>query len=372
MGKHSILPPSSAHMWSKCTGWVAMNASLTEDEDSEAARIGTAVHELAESLIKGGVFIEVASNGVLIDEELTERALVMVDDVLGTTTKFLGTPLVEQQLSIPTIHRECFGTPDVAFYSKAIHTLYIWDYKDGFGIVEPFENEQLIIYYSGLLSYFNIVDDERLVVVMRIVQPRGYHRDGPIREWRCRGSELRPYVTRISNAAQSSLNGTGQCKADEHCRYCKALFSCEAALQKGIALFDTVSAPVSLEMTPEAMAFQYELIQKASKMLEYLTVSYEAKIVASITSGRKIPGWTLEQSYGRRTWNKDIDLEELVAIGKACGVTLLKPRELVTPTQAKNKKMDESILAAYSHTPKNGLSLNKIDPRKALKAFNII
>lgn len=366
---HSGLPPSSASIWSKCHGWVLMNYSVEEKEETEESRIGTAVHEIAESIILGKG-VPALANGISVTEEMKERASIYAEDVLSVVlSKSVTNWGVEQKISINSIHPECYGTSDCFAYFKDIHTLFIWDYKDGFGVVEARNNAQLITYYAGIIEALGIVNDQTLKVIMRIVQPRSFHPEGSIREWKIMGSDLRPHINIIHNAAQDNMNGTGVCRAGEHCRYCNALFACPTALTHAMAIFEVTNKPMPAEPSPEEMAFLYELIERGKKQFEYLSVAYETKLISLLTKGARVPGWKMEQKFGYRKWNDNVDIDEIVSVGKELGVDLLKAPTLITPTQARDKKLDKDVLAAYSHVPTAGLKLVKQDPSKALKAF---
>lgn len=352
---HSILPPSSASMWGKCSGWVTLNACVPETEESEEARIGTAVHEVCASMLRGEL-------GAPYSPEMGEAAMVFIDEVQSVTATRTGDLRIEQAVQCKRIHDQCFGTPDASFWDAESSTLFIWDYKHGMGAVEVFENEQLITYASGLMDLYG-VEPER--VVMRIVQPRAFHRQGPIREWVCKGSDLRPYINRLANAASLNLSGADNCQSGSHCRYCNARHVCESAIGAGVTLYEAASTPVPVDMSAEAMGTYYTILTRAIKHLESLKAGFEAQIVGRILCGEPVQGWTLQEGFGHRKWR--VDAPTLFQMGDAIGIDLRKAVEPISPAQAEKLGFDKATVEALTVKPSTGAKLVQSDPAKIFK-----
>ena len=352
---HSILPPSSASMWGKCNGWVTLNACVPEAEEGEEARIGTAVHELIAAKLTG-------KPEAPATDEMIEAAAIFVEEVQSVTAARTGDLRIEQPVQCGRIHAQCFGTPDASFWDAEASTLFIWDYKHGMGAVEVFENEQLITYASGLMDLYG-VEPER--VVMRIVQPRAFHRHGPIREWVVAGSELRPYINRLANSAGLNLSGEGKCQSGSHCRYCNARHVCEAAISAGVALYEAAGAPVPVDMSAEAMGTYYATLTRAIKHLESLKAGFEAQIIGRITNGESVQGWALQEGFGHRKWS--VDAPTLFQMGDAIGIDLRKAVEPISPAQAEKLGFDKSTVEALTVKPSTGAKLVQSDPAKIFK-----
>ena len=289
-GIHSILPPSSAEIWGPpegCTGWVLMSQQYPETEDGEEALEGEASHEIATSLINSATraptlpgsenFVgKQATNGIIYTDEMYEGAREYANDVnkvMQERAIFGGLGFgTEQCLTMPQIHELSFGTPDQFIYDTINHELFIWDYKFGYIIYEAFENWQIINYIAGIVELLNLngIDDQNITVHLRIVQPRAFHRDGSIRQWTVKLSNLRGYFNILHSNAHIALSNDSIIRSGKHCRFCSARHACPAALQAGMTLYETAIKPVPIELSPQALGVQLLIIQRAIKQLEYL------------------------------------------------------------------------------------------------------
>jgi len=351
-----------------------MNAYYPDEEDSEESRIGTAVHELAATRISNkGIGLPCvggyASNGVLLDDEAFECAEAYAQDVLSiANTRPHCVLSVEQHVKIPRVHNENSGTPDADLYDPVANELFIWDYKHGREIVEVYENWQLLDYASGLLDKYGIDGnaDQQCIIHFRIVQPRAFHRDGEIREWKILGFELRNYTMALTNAANANFSDKAECKSGPHCKYCKARTGCEAAISAGMGIVEMLSQPTPLELSAEAMGLQYSIIQRGIAQLKSLEAGFEAQLTSRMFRGEAIPGWVMRDSFGREKFT--LPYQEIVALGEMMGLDL-RSETTVTPKQAIKLGMDEELVRSYSVTPKSGVTLKQVDPSRAKRTF---
>jgi hypothetical protein len=357
---HSILSPSSAGVWVNCSGSIAMQGYYPQSEDSEASREGTAAHELCTHMIfsQGKYEYEgkVATNGVPFDEDMYDGAMIYATDILSVYNARPHTMInVEQKLEAKRVHELNWGTCDASIWDEKAQELFIWDFKYGYGIVDPFENWQLINYAAGLIEKFNIFDDQKVTVRMRICQPRAFAKE-TTREWKVKLSELRGYINRLHNAAGEALSPNAKCASGSHCHYCTAIHACPAALKSGLTLFEASSLPIPSEPTNEMLGMQLNIVNRAMEQLKYVQAGIEAQVKAKLQSHQVIPGWTLQEGKGRLTWDKP--LEEIFALGDMMGVELRKPTA-ITPTQAKSAGLDAGLVTVYSAYPSTGVKLVK-------------
>lgn len=370
---HAVLPPSSAGAWVHCHGWVAMNAMFPNDAESEESRIGTAVHELGALMLtdtNGAVAVDnVASNGVVWNDEAFECAELYANDVRSVVAQYPnGILTVEEHIEIGYVHDENSGTPDAVLFDPDSRAIYIWDYKHGYGVVEAYENYQLSDYLVGVMFKYGVTEEEvdsDADIYLRVVQPRAIHRDGPIRTWHLKASEVRKYATALKTAALANLDGTGQCQSGSHCRYCNARHACPASIEAGMHLYEVASAPTPLRMPPEAMALQYEINLRAMEHLKSMNAAFETQLFGKIRQGETIPGWELRDTKGRTVWDKPA--EEIFILGDLMGVDLRKAPEAITPKQA--QKLGVKLMPAFTKTPTTGVALVKVDPSRARRIF---
>lgn len=361
-----------------------MSQAYPETERSEAAEEGEAAHEIAaemiEALSRAGVGYpgressvgSAASNGVVITDEMYDAAEMYAQDVgavMRERNVFGGTSLgIEQHIQAPRVHELSGGTPDCFLYDKEKGEIFVWDFKFGYGVVEAYQNWQCINYIAGLLDLFEIDghQDEHIRVHVRIAQPRASHRDGPIRQWSTTAQGLRASINILSNNAHKALSPDVQTRSGPHCQHCPARHACSAALQGGMRLYEVAGQPVPAELSPEALGTQLAIVQRAKKQLEYLASGYEAQALGLIRSGKTVPGYDAVDSFGREKWARPV--EEIIVLGEMLGCDLSKPT-VVTPKQAEKLGVDESVITAYSETPRSGLKLVADKSNKAKKVF---
>ncbi len=378
-GTHAYLPPSSAAIWGApfgCSMWPVMNQTYPEAEQSPEAAEGDAAHELGASFIEARNALQrdwvvgsAASNGILFDDEMYESAVLYCDDVMQVLAALPDDAVLAVEAHVKahsTIHLANEGTTDVYIYSKKANVLYVWDFKYGHSLVEAFENWQGIDYAAGIYETLWIKGDPQ--VIIRIVQPRGFHREGPIRGWETTLKSLKTqFFPALKQRADSCFRiGMPEAHSGAHCRYCPGRHSCEAALQAGIQMYEasTYSAPV--ELSADALGVQLTLVVRARKQLEYLETGYREQANALIRD-TVIPGWMMESRAGREIWDKED--EEVVSMGDMMEVDLRKPVKACTPKQAREKGVSDAMVSQYSKRASSGLVLTPNDGTKARKVF---
>lgn len=385
---HSIIAPSAAHIWGKaggCTGYVLMAQAYPETEESEESKEGTAAHEIAANMVEAHAVAmmgypkrdetvgSVASNGIVLTEEMYDAAELYAQDVgevMRATAVFGGPKLaIERKVHAPRVHELSSGTPDCWLFDERNRVLYVWDFKFGFEVVEAFENWQLINYVAGILDELGIdgLADQYLRVKMRVVQPRAFHRDGSVREWSVRACDLRGHVNILAQNADESLSDRATCRSGSHCKHCPARHACEAARTGGVRLYEAAAAPVPVELSPQALAVQYAIVQRARKQLEYLESGYDEQIKGLLRAGHSIPGYRVEEGVGRERWKTPV--EEVIALGDMLGHDLRK-RDAITPNQARKLGIDGAVIMAYSEKPRTGLKVVPDNGNKAKQVFS--
>lgn len=374
-GAHAFLMPSAAARWGVCALSASLEAAYPEAEESPESLEGTAAHWVVECYLKGSppTLDSQAPNGVAVTQEMVEGALLVVQTIEATLgPRWREMLVIERRVQIPRVHPSlCWGTPD--YYAWAVlpdgrRVLFLFDYKFGHGIVEVIENRQLIAYTSGLFSEVEGLDDQNTVVVMAIIQPRAYHREGPVRWWKIRGSDIRADVNILHMQAEKATKPNPLAMPDpDACKNCKGRHACEALQRAAYLAADRAQQATAIDLSPLALGIELRLLTRAQKLLEARVSGLQAEAEATIKRGKLVPYWTMQSTPGRLSWNKPVP--EVLMLGTIYGVNITAPAEPVTPTQAIKAGLPAELVGAYASRPPGAAKLTYDDGTKARLTF---
>jgi len=373
--------PSASPMLFHCAGSLQMQELFPESEDSEAAREGTAAHWVASSVLEqypkaSGVLLssdllgKVSPNGVVIDDVMIESADLYVDHVLKICQQHGALQLmrVEETMQIPRIHStECGGTPDLWLWSESKNILHVWDFKHGHGVVEAFENMQLIEYTVGILD--QVTGGQALtadvIVHMHIVQPRAYHADGSVRTWIVDAVDLRAIVNILISQSELALRPNPPTKSGDHCKYCTGIAHCQTAQRASANAIDLTQQMTVEMIQPEALALHREILKRAMNAIKDRLTGVDSEIETLIKKNVTINGLALDNPPGRLSWSKPD--AEIIELAKMMGADLTTIK-CVTPTQAA-KHLDQTLIDAYSYRPAGKTKIVDSKNTRALRVF---
>jgi Protein of unknown function (DUF2800). len=339
---------------------------LAPDEaDNDVCEDGTACHWLANEVWDGRFPQEgtLSPNNRVITEEMFD-AVDMYHDVLRGWADVA--PVCEKQVPIPSVMQGMVGTPDAWAYNPTKKRLYIADLKFGYRFVEVWDNWQLICYVSGLIDLLQL-NDQEVTVEMTIVQPRSNHRNGPVRTWRVRASDLRGHVNQLANAAIVATQEAPECVPNPGCRDCPGRHACDALQNAALTAIETAYAGVPLELPAPALGNELRLLKDAAKKLDARITGLETQADQMLRKGEVIPGWVLAPTFARESWREGTE-NEIITIGQLMGKSVAKPIKPITPAQAR-KVLPANLVAIYAHKPSTGVKLVPQDPYEARKAF---
>ena len=371
MNEHAPLAPSSATRWVACAGSITLCQLFPETEETLQQKQGTAAHWVASQILTGQpepALNQAAPNGIIVDEEMLDGVDMYVANVRAVMTDVGGLLHVEMPVKMPHIHEHNWGTPDAWIYNEAQRILYIWDFKYGHSFVDAFENWQLIDYVAGILEELGVtgIEDQKITVHMRVVQPRNYHALGPIREWVVKASDLRVYFNVLTNAANKAFSSNAQCVPNSQCDNCSARHACGALQMSSFKGMDVSSRPVPTVLTNEELSLELRLINHYLERMEARKSGLDEMAAQVIRSGQAVPGFALKASQGNAKWT--LTPQEIVAIGEMMGVDLAKPGVL-TPAQAIKKGLPESMVSGYSARTPGEAKLVTADTSAARRVF---
>jgi len=382
MGAHAFLAPSSADRWVRCALAPTLEAAHPEIEASPSSLEGTAAHWVVQMLLQGTpVALDMqAPNGIAVTEEMLEAAEVVRDDIYARLgPEWQSLLFIERPVPIARVHpTQNWGTPDYSAWSRMENKnlcLHLWDFKYGHGVVEAFENWQMIDYVDGLLEAASIdgLQEQTTFVEMTVIQPRAFHRDGPVRRWRVLASDLRAYFNRLQAAATEATGpNPSATPTPEGCEHCRGRHACEALQRAAYTAAERGRQYGALDLTPHALGLELRALKRAQALLEARVSGLEAEAVSIIKRGEQVPFWSLESTPGRLAWQKPA--AEILALGQMMGLDLAKPPECITPTQAKAAakaaKLPGEIFDVYAARPAGTAKLTYDDGKKARLTFS--
>ena len=351
--KQLNLRASAASRWIACPASARLSAQMPYVEGGEAAKIGTAIHALAETCYQLdsdpmksiGTVVE----GITMTEENCEMALEhlkaiwAIEDELGE-----GSVTVEKFLPYQdSLKAKVGGTTDVIGVSQDKRKLIIADLKTGRGYVDA-DNDQLRLYALAALEAEQLYQDIDTVELW-IIQP--HH--GETRKHSMTTQELVDWehyvlVPAIDNATNPLFQPV---PSDSACQYCNARTICPA--QANIAEVVATAPPV--EMLTEG---QISVLLTKFDMVEGYIKAVRDHALKRMESGSVIDGWQLQPKRALRSWTDEKEAYAgLLALG-------LDPRqvtksEIISPAQAEKllTKDQKPNLEALTSRISSGLTL---------------
>ena len=360
---YAAFHPSSIARVIQCPGSWKLCRMYPDRSSSDAAAEGTAAHWVAEQGLRGNLPIvgTIAPNGVPITEEMLEGAEMYIN-AIGP-----GPHNIEQKLTPSSdLHPELWGTPDAWSYIGGI--IEISDYKFGHGYVEVFENPQLVTYACLILDQLGIdgLQEQFIKLLFRVVQPRSYASDGPVRTWECKASDIRAMRNKIKAAIVEAQSENAQCHVGKECRYCNARAYCTTLQRADMVAVDYSSQSIPMELPPTAIGLELRLLRRAADMINARLSGLEEVAIATAKRGIVVPGWRLETGLGRTRWNASVSVLE--ALSATMGVKLTEAIP-ITPKQAVKAGIPQSVVAQLSETPTGKTVLVEDDGSLARRCF---
>lgn len=364
---HAPLAPSSAARWRQCGRSPSLEAAFPEDEDSEEAREGTAAHwYLAERLsgrwpAKGAI----AENGVPITAEMARYVQPLIDAVQEVQAINDSGVHVETRVSMAHgVHPDNWGTCDVFLVDQAARTIHIWDFKYGHGYVDHERNWQMIDYAQGVIEHHGLAPGA-FSVSMTVYQPRCFHRGPAMRTWAVTGEEHMALVNELHLAAKL-VSPNASAVTGPECKHCRGRAVCEANQRMAGHIVDIAMRSTSDGLNPREMGAEYAMLIEAEARLKARRTGMEEAIKANPTG----TGWVREQGFGREKWT--VSAEEVFALGDMMEppINLAKPREAITPVQARDLGLDVEVSKAYTIVPKGEVKLVRQSSSAAARAFS--
>jgi len=369
--EHSPLGASSAERWMNCTGSQVLIRllALPPSDDTDFAKEGTAAHECAAHCLTNECdtweTIGMTFKGVVVDKEMADAVQLylqtirelLAEHIAGAEFPSHVQHLIEEKVSDSSISDDFYGTADDVIDGPAI--LDITDLKYGVGIaVDAIDNPQLKYYAVGVLA--KRIGARR--VRLRIVQPRAFHPDGPIREWETTAEELLKWRDEVLKPAMLKAQTDKLLTPGEWCRFCPAKVACPMLAGLFLALTQTNTATVA-QMTDEQLGMNYELLEAAMIGKR----AYEEETFKRLSRGATVPGAKLVPKRSNRVFVGNIprmvDGVEVSVPIKTLLIERFGDDAMTKPEQKSPAEIDalgpkgKSFTKEFAYSPKTGLTV---------------
>jgi hypothetical protein len=367
--QHSPVGFSSRKRWSECPGSIKLSEGIPS-RSSKFADEGTAAHALQEyCLRKGTEAIDMIGTDLAYEDHGVDKAFIVTDEMATHIQDVLTNIrcelledldyelLVEERFHLHQLHKDLFGTGDVAIWFPKARKLQVRDLKYGAGVAVEIEDEdgeanvQLEGYALGALLKFPEWKPVEVEIV--IDQPRAFHADGatrrktlPVSYFVDMAADLVDEVNRTEQATRDwSLHDPigwqeRYLKQGDHCRWCPAAPVCPKLKGKAQELAKQVFAP------PAAGASNGYDAKALAETLDWLPI-LEAWIknvrefsYSEAEKGHEIPNYKLVEKRATRKWRLEGDaLAEKLEFG-----SLLLEADLIWEKSIKSPAVIEKLL----------------------------
>lgn len=379
---HAVLPPSDASRWVPCPASVKHQAPYPNLSNASAEE-GSAIHEVAAKVLqdfiahgrKGHTFKRadflntVSGNGVLITDEMLDVAEMYIRDVISQSLKYGADSLllIEHRVYMPVIHAQNWGTLDNCNVIFSHEKVIVSDLKAGWGIVEVWDNWQLLDYGVGILLYIqkNNLPMPR-DIEFRIIQPRPSHPEGRIRSWTLPIMELEKYVGQLQASAHDAMSDNPTYRAGKHCNNCRGAHSCPMLARATYAAVEAIQGISPIGLTPPQVGDHLLMLESAGELIKALFSALEDQALQFLRQGKPVRGWEGTQKESRRYWTENF--KTVTVLGQLMGVELRK-EALLTPLQAIKAGVPEETVKLLSKTSSGEYSLQKFNGRRSAKVF---
>ena len=338
--KQLNIRPSGIARTIACPASVRLSAQVPYVEGGEAAKIGTAIHALAEHCYQRDLdpmwFVGKVYEGILMTQENCDFAQQHLKAIWDIEEE-LGEGTVQVEKFLPYQESPAYkigGTADVIGISKEKRKLIIADLKTGRGYVDA-ESDQLKLYSLAAMESGNLYKDIDTVELW-IIQP--HH--GEVRKHTMTTQELVDWEHYIlTPAIENVLNPAfPPVPSDSACQYCNAKTICPAQAN----MVEVVHSAPPVEVLTEE---QISVLLTKFDMVEDYIKAVRDHALKRMEKGAVIAGWQLAPKRALRSWTSEEEaMKHLMFLGM--GIKEITKTELITPAQAEKllpKGLKETI-----------------------------
>lgn len=386
--QHRVFSPSQADRFFLCPGSVNLLKRTPPRPTSIFALEGTKAHEVLEAGLRHGSKNATDaidnSNHCLdtFDYEFMgaiNDALDYVWDTMEELDMLYGDPqlFVETEVKVPVTSApgEADGHSDIAIYSRAGRILYVIDYKHGVGVAKAVKgNRQVMQYGAGFLygGTTEIKPEDVDTIVLVIIQPRAFHPEGDIREYRVTPLELADYLIDLDTAINACQQDNAPLTpGEDQCRFCDARSTCPALerfnMQTVNVHFAAVKDLAQSKMTdPKDLdVVRLSQIKQRLPMLKTWMDDIERHVNELVLGGKLVPGYKAVEPHPRRKYHgTELDIVRKLAPLIGCEEYELYRNTLIPLTEA-----EERIVTAFKQRVSKGRKNQAAEEARQMFAF---
>ena len=370
MTSQLTLPAWGAGSWVSCTYWPQANRDNPQ-EDTPDRIFGRCAHVVAAGLLRGqSVKVDDPIEGFagqFVTDEMLDAAMMYVRDVQQHCG---GQPIyVEQTLAaVGRLEAVRIIKPDCFAWVSA-NRLVVWELKGGRDHVAAFSNWQLLVYVYIILETWQIngLHDQEITVDMRVIQPRNFDRDGHVRSWVVRASDLRAMFNILGNAADEATGPNPVARTGiPQCKRCPGRGKCSTFQRHAYQEASLSGDGAPFDLPGPALGLELRTLQDARAILDARITGLEEEAKAKIAKGEAVKGFTCERGHGNLVWA--VPEQTIRSIGSLYGKELTKSKP-ITPLQAIDAGIPADVVNQYTDRPRGEPKLIRVEKSQARKAF---
>lgn len=340
-----------------CNGSQLMGGFTPPDQPDSLRDEGDAAHWVVEQDFKS-----LATAASLVDKQAPNGVFITAGMVENCEAYLLGIKSLGGWVENDTSHAgngwEIPGRSDHIALNGTI--LYVDDFKYGWKIVEPEGNWTLV---SHAIGWWAKNQDAVITeIVFRIYQPRPFHPEGNVRDWRITVQELtvlwRELITKMENP-----DDILHTNAEAQCYKCPSITQCPANQIATMNSIDVAEKAFDSYVNNDTLSFMLDQTKRAMKTLEQSQLAYEELAEHRIRIGQIVPEYSLSTSLSNKQWKKGVTPDIMKPL---TGIDVSK-KELITPGQATKLGVPEYVVDILSERNSKGLKLVRVDEMKKVQ-----